>query len=326
MYRIVLAALCLIAAAPAFAQSGPAGDYPNRTVRIIVPFAAGGPTDTYARVVAEKLQARFGQPFVVENKPGATGIIGESFVATAPPDGYTLLFASNSSHVVGPMLQARKAFDTVKDFRPLSMLLYYPMYLVIGANVPARTIQEFVKLAREQPDKMNFGSPGTGSGGHLVAEMFKNAADISAVHVPYKGVGPSQIGLMSGEIQFIFDSVGSSQQLIDDGKLRGLAVTGKARLSRVPDVPTLKETGYDGFEDVVIWLGVLAPAAMPEPIAKKLEAELINIARAPDVVKRVQEGSSVLTGGTGAEFADFIARETPLWQAIIQKNGIAVAN
>jgi tripartite-type tricarboxylate transporter receptor subunit TctC len=326
MHRIVLAALCLLMGAPAFAQTGTADDYPNRTVRIIVPFAAGGPTDAYARVVAEKLQAKYGQPFVVENKPGATGVVGTSFVATAPADGYTLLFASNSSQVVGPLLQAKKASDLLKDFRPLSMLLYYPMYLVVGADVPARTVQEFVKLAKDQPDKMNFGSPGTGSGGHLVAEMFKSAAEINAVHVPYKGVGPAQIGLMSGEIQFIFDSVGGSQQLIDDGKLRGLVVTGRERLSRVPNIPTLKESGYDGFEDVVIWLGMLAPVATPVPIAKKLEAELIAIAKLPDMVKRISDTSSVLAGGTAKDFADFIARETPAWEAIIKKNKLSINN
>jgi tripartite-type tricarboxylate transporter receptor subunit TctC len=327
MVRFVLAALCLLAAAPAFAQTGTADDYPNRSVRIIVPFAAGGPTDAYARVVAEKLQAKYGQPFVVENKPGATGVVGTSFVATSPPDGYTLLFPSNSSQVVGPLLQgSKRAFDPVKDFRPLSMLLYYPMYLVVGTSVPAKTVQEFVALAKAQPDKMNFGSPGTGSGGHLTSEIFLSAADIKAVHVPYKGVGPAQIGLMSGEIQFIFDSVGSSQQLVDDGKLRGLAVTGRERLPRVPDVPTLKESGYDGFEDVVIWLGMFAPAATPEPIAKKLEAALMEIARMPDVVKRIQDGSSVLAGGTGKDLADFMVRETPAWEGIIKKNQISINN
>jgi tripartite-type tricarboxylate transporter receptor subunit TctC len=326
MARFVLAVLCLLMGAPAFAQTA-AEDYPSRTVRIIVPFAAGGPTDAYARVLAEKLQSKFGQPFVVENKPGATGAVGTSFVATAPADGYTLLFPSNSSQVVGPLLQgSKRAFDPFKDFRPLSMLLYYPMYLVVGAGVPAKTVQEFVALAKAQPDKMNFGSPGTGSGGHLTSEIFLSAAAIKAVHVPYKGVGPAQIGLMSGEIQFIFDSVGSSQQLIDDGKLRGLAVTGRERLSRVPAIPTLKESGYDGFEDVVIWLGMFAPAATPEPIAKKLEAALMEIARMPDVVKRIQDGSSVLAGGTGKELADFMVRETPAWEGIIKKNNISINN
>ena len=206
------------------------------------------------------------------------------------------------------------------------MLLSFPLYLIVGSAVPARTVTEFVKLAKDQPGKLNFGSPGTGSGGHLVCEMFKSAAGISAVHVPYKGVGPAQIGLMGGEIQFFFDSVLASQALIDGGKLRGLAVTGRERLARIPDIPTLKESGYDGFEDIVIWLGMLAQASIPDGIAKKLEAELMKAARLPDVTKRIQDSASVVVGGTGKEFADFIARETPVWEAIIKKNNIAADN
>ena len=324
MHRIMTVALCIVASASALAETS--DDYPSRTVRIIVPFAPGGPTDTYARVLADKLQARFGQPFVVENKPGATGAVATGFVATAPADGYTLLFASNSSQVISPLIQTKRPFDPVKDFRPLSMLLYYPMYLVVNNKVPATTVKEFVAFAKGHPGELNFGSPGTGSGGHLACEMLKSAAGISAVHVPYKGVGPEQIGLMGGEIQFICDSVGGSQALIDDGKLRGLAVTGRDRLPRVPSIPTLKESGYDGFEDIAIWLGMLAPAAIPEAVARKLEAELMRIARLPDVMKRVDESSSVLTGGTGREFSDFIARETPLWEVIIKKNGISIDN
>jgi tripartite-type tricarboxylate transporter receptor subunit TctC len=301
-------------------------NYPNRTVRIIVPFAAGGPTDTYARVVAQKLQVSLGQPFIVENKPGASGIVGTGMVAAAPADGYTLLFGSNSSQVVSTLLQTRRSFDSLRDFRPLSMLLYYPLYLIVAEQVPAKTVDELVKLAKDTPGMLNFGSPGVGSGGHLVAEMFKGAANIKAVHVPYKGVGPAQAGLMGGEIQFIFDSVLGSQSLVDLGKLRGVAITGRERLPRVPDVPTLKESGYNGFEDVVIWLGMFAPAALPEPIAKKLEAELIKIAHLPDVTKRIQDTSSVVVGDTGEDFADFIRRETPLWEAIIKKNSLTVDN
>jgi tripartite-type tricarboxylate transporter receptor subunit TctC len=321
MRFILQAVLCLAFASGALAQT----DYPNRPVRVIVPFAAGGPTDAYARVLAEKLQAALGQPFIVENKAGATGTVGESAVATATADGYTLLFASNSSHVISPLLQTKRPFDA-KDFRPLSMLLYYPLYLVVNNDVPARTVAEFVAYAKQQGKGTNFGSPGTGSGGHLVGEMFKSAADINAVHVPYRGVGPAQIGLMAGEIQFFFDSVTGSQELVDAGKLRGVAVSGRERLPRVPNVPTLKESGYDGFEDVVIWLGMLAPAGLPDPIAAKLEAELMKAARLPDVAKRVQDTSSVLVGGPGADFAAFIARETPGWEAIIRKNKISVSN
>ena len=323
MFRIlVLAALCVLAAVPARGQTNDAAQYPNRTVRIVVPFPPGGPTDTYARIVADKLQEAFGQPFIVENKPGATGIIGTSFVANAPADGYTLLFGSNSSQVISSLLQPKPPFDPLKNFRPLSMLLYYPLYLLVNNDVPARTVAELVALAKAQPGKLNMGSIGTGSGGHLVIEMFKGAAGLETVHVPYKGVAPAQVALMGGEIQFLFDSIAGSQTLVAAGKMRGIAVTGRERSPVLPNMPTLKESGYDGFEDVVIWLGMLAPAATPDTIAKKLERELMRIARLPDVSKRIEESSSTAVGSSAEKFASFIARETPVWAGIIKANNI----
>jgi tripartite-type tricarboxylate transporter receptor subunit TctC len=323
--RITLTVLCVAIATPVFAQPSALENYPNRAVRIVVPFPPGGPTDIYARILANKLQAAFGKPFVVENRPGATGIIGTSFVANAPADGYTLLFAVNSSHVISTLLQPRPPFDPLGGFRPLSMLLYYPLYLLLNNNVPAKSVAELVTLGKTPPGKLNMGSVGTGSGGHLVIEMFKNASGISAVHVPYGGAGAAQNALMAGEIHFLFNGIGASQALVDAGKLRAIAVTGRDR-SVLQDVPTLKELGYGGFEDLVIWLGMLAPAATPEPIAKKLEDELMTIARLPDVSKRIQESSSVLVGGTGKDFADAIKRETPAWASIIKENNIKLGN
>ena len=182
----------------------------------------------------------------MENRAGATGIIGTSFVANAPADGYTLLFAVNSSHLISSVLQPRRPFDPLRDFRPLSMLLYYPLYLLLNNDVPARSVAELVALGKAQPGKLNMGSVGTGSGGHLAIEMFKNATGISAVHVPYRGAEPAQIALMAGEIDFLFNGIGASQALVDAGKLRAIAVTGRDR-SVLPEVPTLKESGYDGF-------------------------------------------------------------------------------
>jgi len=323
MIRVALALLSLLVSVSAQAQtSDAAAQYPNRAVRIVVPFPPGGPTDIYARVIADKLQTTFGQPFVVENKPGATGIIGTSFVANAPADGYTLLFGSNSSHVISSLLQAKPPFDPLRTFRPLSMLLYYPLYLVVNNDVPANTVAELVALAKAQPGKLNMGSIGTGSGGHLVIEMFKSATGIESVHVPYKGVAPAQVGLMGGEIHFLFDSIAGSQALVEAGKMRGIAVTGRERSPVLPNMPTLKESGYDGFEDVVIWLGMLAPAGTPAAISKKLETELMRIARLPDVSTRIKESSSTMVGSSADEFASFIARETPVWAEIIKANNI----
>ena len=325
MLRIILTVLCVAIRTLGFAQTSAAEDYPNRPVRIVVPFPPGGPTDTYARVLANKLQAALGQPFIVENKGGATGIIGTSFVANAPADGYTLLFAVNSSHVISSLLQPRRPFDPLRDFRPLSMLLYYPLYLLLNNDVPAKSVAELVTLGKAQPGKLNMGSVGTGSGGHLAIEMFKNATGISAVHVPYRGTGPAQVALMVGEIDFLFNGIGASQALVDAGKLRAIAVTGRDR-SVLQEVPTLKETGYDGFEDLVVWLGTLAPAGTPESIAQKLEAELMRIAQLPDVSKRIRESSSVLVGGTGKDFAEAIRREMPVWASIIKENNIKLGN
>lgn len=323
MIRTIFALVCLVMGGVSAATAGPADDYPNRPVRIVVPFTAGGPTDTYARLIADKLQAKFGQSFYIENKPGATGGVGTGAVASAPADGYTLLFASNSSHVIGRLVQANKLFDP-KDFRPLGLLLQYPLYLVVSTSLPIKSVAEFVAYAKQNPGKLNFGSPGTGSGGHLVTELFNSVAGIKTVHIPYKGVAGAQVGLMSGEIQYMFDSVGSSQALVDDGKLRGLAVTGRERLPRVADIPTLKEAGYPAFDDMMIWLGILGSAAMPDAIATKLETALVEIVRLPDVTKRIQEASSVPVGSPGSVLSALMIQETPLWEAIIRENKILV--
>jgi tripartite-type tricarboxylate transporter receptor subunit TctC len=325
MLRIILTVLCFAIGTPVFAQTSGAENYPNRAVRVVVPFPPAGPTDTYARILADKLQAALGQPFIVENKAGATGIIGTSFVANAPADGYTLLFGANTSHVISPLLQHQRPLDPLRDFRPLSMLLSFPLYLLLNKNVPAESVTELVALGKARPGKLNMGSVGTGGAGHLAIEMFKNVTGISAVHVPYNGAAPAQVGLVAGEVDFMFESIAGSQALVDAGKLRGIAVTGRERSPVLPDVPTLKESGYEGFEDVVICLGMLAPAGTPEPIAKKLEAELMRIARLPDVSKHIKESSSVV-GSTGKDFADFIRRETPVWASIIKENNIRLGN
>jgi tripartite-type tricarboxylate transporter receptor subunit TctC len=206
------------------------------------------------------------------------------------------------------------------------MLLSFPLYLLLNNDVPAESVADLVALGKAQPGKLNMGSVGTGGAGHLAVEMFNKVAGISAVHVPYNGVSPAQVGLMAGEIDFLFESIAGSQTLVDAGKLRGIAVTGRERSPVLPNVPTLKETGYDGFEDLVVCLGMLAPAGTPELIAKKLEAELMRIAHQPDVSKRIKESSSVLVGGTGKDFADAIRRETPVWASIIKENNITLGN
>jgi tripartite-type tricarboxylate transporter receptor subunit TctC len=326
MLRIVLSVLWFTMGTPVFAQTSVAESYPNRAVRVVVPFPPGGATDTYARILADKLQASLGHPFVVENKAGATGIIGTGFVANSPADGYTLLFGANTSHVISSLLQSQRPLDPLRVFRPLSMLLSFPLYLLLNNDVPAGSVAELVALGKAKPGKLNMGSVGTGGAGHLVIEKFNNVTGIGAVHIPYNGTQLAQVGLMTGETDFLFESIAGSHALVDAGKLRGIAVTGRERSPVLPNVPTLKESGYDGFEDLIICLGMLAPAGTPEPIAKKLEAELMRIAKLPDVSRRIKESSSVLVGGTGKDFADAIRHETPLWASIIKENNIKLGN
>jgi tripartite-type tricarboxylate transporter receptor subunit TctC len=206
------------------------------------------------------------------------------------------------------------------------MLLSFPLYLLLNNNVPAESIADLVALGKANPGKLNMGSVGTGGAGHLAIEMFTKVTGMGAVHVPFNGTTSAQVGLMAGEIDFLFESIAGSQVLVDAGKLRGIAVTGRERSPVLPNVPTLKDAGYDGFEDLIVCLGMLAPTGTPEPIAKKLEAELMRIARLPDVSKRIEESSSVLVGGTGRDFADAIRRETPVWASIIKENNIMLRN
>jgi tripartite-type tricarboxylate transporter receptor subunit TctC len=206
------------------------------------------------------------------------------------------------------------------------MLLSYPFYLLLNNDVRASSVAELVTLGRAHPGQLNMGSVGTGSAGHLAIEMFKSATGISAVHVPYQGAAHAQLGLLAGEVQFMFNGLPGSQALLEAGKIRAIAVTGRDRSPLLPEVPTVKESGYDGFEDLGVWLGMLAPAGTPEHIAKMLEAELMRIAQQPDVIKLIKGGSSVLVGGNGKDFADAIARETPIWTSIIKANNITVGN
>jgi tripartite-type tricarboxylate transporter receptor subunit TctC len=323
--RCCLAALFLSLAGVAAAQvpSTTAADpgYPSHAIRIIVPFPPGGPTDLYARVIAQKLQDRWTQPVVVDNRAGGTGQIGTSLVQQSAPDGYTLLFTSNSAHVISPLLRNPRPFDTIHDFTPVTMVLKYPMYLLINPSVPAKTLAEFVSLAKSNPRQLNYSSVGIGSGGHLACELFNLAAGTEIVHVPYKGAAPAQAALVAGEVQLMCDSVGNSHALVLAGKLRGLAVTAPKRSTAVPEVPTLAEAGVPGVE-AYIWLGLLGPAAMPGVVLGRLNAEVVRIMNLPDVRERVLKGGSELIANTPEQFAEDIREEQKVWARVIREKGI----
>ena len=320
-----LAALSLALAGVATAQvpstTGAEPGYPSRAIRIIVPFPPGGPTDLYARVIAQKLQDRWTQPVVVDNRAGGTGQVGTGLVQQSAPDGYTLLFTSNSAHVISPLLRDPRPFDAIRDFTPITMVLKYPMYLLINPSVPAKTIAEFVSLAKSKPRQLNYSSVGIGSGGHLACELFNLAAGTEIVHVPYKGAAPAQAALVAGEVQLMCDSVGNSHALVLAGKLRGLAVTAPKRSSAAPEIPTLAEAGVPGVE-AYIWLGLLGPARMPGAVLGRLNAEAVRIMNLPDVRERVLKGGSELIANTPEQFAEDIREEQGVWTRVIREKGI----
>jgi tripartite-type tricarboxylate transporter receptor subunit TctC len=242
-------------------------------------------------------------------------------VQQASPDGYTLLFTSNSAHVISPLLREPRPFDSVRDFTPLAMVLRYPMYLLTFPGVPAKSLQEFVAYAKANPGKLNYSSVGIGSGGHLACELFNSAAGTQVMHVPYKGAAPAQAALVAGEVQLMCDSVGNSHALVVAGKLRGLAVTAPTRSSAAPDVPTLAEAGVPGVE-AYIWLGLFGPARMPEPLAASMNAEVQRIMNLPAMRERVLKGGNELMLGSPARFGQDMQAEMQMWSRVIREKGI----
>jgi tripartite-type tricarboxylate transporter receptor subunit TctC len=295
--------------------------WPAKPIRMIVPFPAGGPTDVYARLIGQKLGESLGQAVVVDNKPGATGVIGSLAVRDAAPDGYTLLFTSNSAHVIGPLLHKPNSFDPVGDFKPVMMVLRYPMYLLTSAKVPVSNVRDFVAMAKSRPGKMSYSSVGIGSGGHLACELFNLATGIDTLHVAYKGAAPAQAALAAGEVDYMCDSVGFSQPLVDAGKLRGLAIFGPKRLPAVPDVPTMSEEGVRGV-DAYIWQGIYGPKGMPDAIRDRLNAAVAKIINTPEFKERVDKAGYELVSGTPDELVRDMVAEKAMWNRIISDKSI----
>jgi tripartite-type tricarboxylate transporter receptor subunit TctC len=295
--------------------------YPNRPIRVIVPFPPGGPTDNYARLIASKMQEDFKQPVVVENRAGGTGTPGTLAVMNAPADGYTLIFTSNSAHLIGPLLKNPVPYDSVKDFTPLTMAIKYPMYLLVNPSLPVKTIPEFIQYAKSKSNQLNYSSVGIGSGGHLACELFNIAAGTNIVHVPYKGAAPAQAALIGGETQMFCDSVGNSQGMVNASKMRGLALFSEKRSTVVPEVPTMGEMGLQGLA-AYIWLGMLAPPNLPLDIQNKLNAELVKIMAMPDVAGLALKGGNDIVANTPAQFGQMMRDEKEIWLKVIREKNI----
>ena len=301
--RLAASVLLLCAADLAGAQT-----YPTKPIQFIVPFPPGGGNDTVARAIAQQVGPALGQSIVVDNRPGAGGIIGADAAARAAPDGYTIFLGGVATHAVNPHLHPKLSYDPVRDFAPITLVASAPSVLVVHPSVPARTIKEFADYARANPSKLNYASNGNGSSSHMAAVLYETNAGVKMTHVPYKGVGPALTDLMSGRIELMFNSIVAILPHIQAGKLRALGVTSKQRSSLLPDVPTIAESGWPQYE-AGSWYGILAPAGTPPAIIDRLHREIVKSLKDPEVQKRLAgEGADVI-GSTPQEFSAHIKSE-----------------
>ena len=303
-----------------FALAAQAQGYPDRPVKLIVPFAAGGSSDTISRIIAGKLGASLGQTVVVENKPGAGGNIGGDLVAKSAPDGYTLLFAAGST-AINPSLYASMPFDPLKDFEPVIHICNVTGILVTHPSVPVKTVPELVALARAKPGTINYASAGAGTVIHLAGELFKMKTNVEMTHVPYKGSGPALTDLIGGQVQIMFANMPGTLQHVKAGRLNVLAVTSAKRSALLPDVPTVAETGIEGYA-ASTWFGVFAPAGTPRDIVAKLNAELNKALHAPELAEILRNEGAEAIGGTPDEFRTFFRGEVARWAPVVKAAGV----
>ena len=316
--RIILA--CAFAAISFTANSQV---YPNKVVRIVVPFPPGGSTDLLARKLGEKLQASMGQPVIVENKPGAGGAVGSEFVAKAPPDGYTLLMGVTGSHGISVSLNLKLPYHPLRDFAPISMVVSAPLVVVVGPGFPANTLAEYVAYAKAHPEQVTHSSPGNGTSMHLTGEMFNLAAGTKLVHVPYKGSAGAVNDLIGGQVQSMFGDFLVVLPQVKAGRIKALAVTSARRHQLLPDVPTVSESGYPGFE-ALSWQGLFAPAGTPPDIVAKLNVETVRALASDDFRDAFAKQGFLVGGSTPAEFRAFIESEIPKWARIIKAGGVTL--
>lgn len=315
---LVFSGLMATASISAAAQ----GNYPDKTVRIVVGFSAGGTTDVVARILAKELTEELGQSFVVENKPGAGSNIGVESVVRAPADGYTLLMMAVTS-AINQSLYPKLRFDITKDLTPIALAAKVPNVLVVNPGVPVNTVQELIDYGKKNPGKLNFASSGSGTSIHMAGELFKLETKLDVSHIPYKGSSPAVTDLIGGQVQYMFDNMPSAWPHVQSGKLRALAVTTPTRSPAAPDVPTMQESGFKGF-DVSSWFGLMAPAGTPAPIIDKLNAAVLKALAKPDVQKKMQDLGAEPQKTTPAEFGAFIKKEVDTWAPVVKASGAKV--
>jgi tripartite-type tricarboxylate transporter receptor subunit TctC len=312
-----------VAAVAAVAAPAQAQDYPNKPIHFIVPAAAGGPTDVTTRLLAQKMSESLGQPVVVEARPGGGGNIGADVVARAAPDGYTILMATIGTHAINQTLYKKLAFDPIKDFTPISLVVQYPLLLVVNPDVPAKSVKELITYAKANPGKLNRAHGGSGTSMHLSGELFVHQAGVDMPQVPYKGSAPALTDMIGNHVQVMFDSMITALPQVKAGKLRALAVTGAQRSPVVPDVPTVAEAGLPGYS-ATGWIGVVGPAKMPPAIANKLQAAISKALADPDLRKTLVDQAAEPIGSTPADFAKFIDAETAKWAIAVRGANLSI--
>ncbi|MFZ4439617.1 MAG: tripartite tricarboxylate transporter substrate binding protein [Syntrophales bacterium] len=312
-------ALSLVVATPSLTQ---AQNYPNRPIRMVLPFSPGGAADAPGRVLMQKLSEVLGQQVFVDNRPGAGGTIGAASVAKATPDGYTLLLISNT-HVISASLYKNLPYDSVTDFAPVLQFSEAPNVLVVHPSLPVKSVRELIALAKEKPGKIDYASSGNGSSQHLFAALFSSMAGVNMFHIPYKGSAQATTELLGGEVKVGFPGIAGMLQYIKDGRLRALAVTGAKRSPELPDVPTIAEAGLKGYE-ATLWLGILGPSALPKEIIAKLNTAMSGILKQPDVQQSLRAVGTEIVYRTPGEFGEYVRAEQKKWSTVVKEIGLKV--
>jgi tripartite-type tricarboxylate transporter receptor subunit TctC len=317
-FRTALAAAAFLCIGAAHAQT-----YPAKTVRMVVPFPAGGATDIVGRLIAQKLSESWGHQVVVDNRGGAGGTIGSDAVAKSPPDGYTLLVGTSSTHAVAPSLYPKLAYDPVRDFAPVTLIANATILLAVHPSLPAKNVRDLIAIAKKQPNALSFASSGNGGISHLVGEQFKSVAGIQMLHVPYKGDSPALIDLVAGQVHLMFGTAVSFLPYVQAGRLNALAVTNPKRSPIVPNVPTVAESGLAGFE-ALQWFGVFVPAGASRDLVGKLNADIVRALKLPDVRERMTALGAEVVGSTPEQFAAFQKADTQKWAKVVKASGAKI--
>ncbi len=316
MYKyLFLLNFLFITTAPAVAQN-----FPQKSVRLVVPFAAGGSTDIVARTLAPRLTELWGHAVVVDNRPGGSTVIGTEIVAKSPPDGHTL-FVTPAPFTIVPSLLAKLPYDPQKDFEPVTLINTTPLVVVVHPGVPAKNIHEFIAVAKAKPGALNFGSSGSGGSNHLAGELFNAMAGVKMVHIPYKGNAPAMVGLVGGHVDVVFNGLTSAIPLIRGGKLRAIGMTSLTRAGAMPEVPTLDEQGLKGFL-AVAWNGLTAPARTPKSVIDKINADVSKIVKTPEMIEKLKADGSDPAGYSVEQYQKFLRDETTKWAKVIQQAGV----